>query len=198
MYRSSILRTLASREEIFFEGRHWIHFPRYAYREGYPGPGSRSWTTSECHPGTQPSPSTVGHEDLILKPGAITGLWRETLAAQGTHRPWTKTGRCLCSLPYWMASELRAWWRTIFLRVLQKVGVRGRELWVTEVSLVIVESEVPDVFHDKPLASEGEVEHHMAQVIVLSLNLEACWPKFYRKTSIWLDYVLWGTAKGAR
>lgn len=86
MYPSSILRTLASRE-IFFEGRHWIHFPRYAYREGYPGPGSSSWTTSECHPGTQPSSSPVGHEDLILKPGAITGLWRDTLAAQGTHRP---------------------------------------------------------------------------------------------------------------
>lgn len=40
-----------------------------------------------CHPGTQYSPSSAGHEDLVLKPGTIASLWRDTLATHIAHRP---------------------------------------------------------------------------------------------------------------
>lgn len=108
-------------------GVKYTHFHIIPTERVCPGARGRLWTISECHPEKWSSPSSVGHEDLILKPGTIPSLQRDTSATLTVHRP----GKV--SVPHLAGSRrplnCRPCEEPSFSKWCRWLGARGRGLW---------------------------------------------------------------------
>lgn len=148
----------------------------------HPGAGDRSWTIFECHSGTWSSPSLVGHEDLILKLGTVPSPCRDTLATHTANRAAKNV--FVLPLTGWVLN-CRLGEEPYFSECCRTLEARGRGLWswtVTDRSLFsycrVWNSTSFSWTSHGPLHMWWNISWPTSQVIVLSLNLEACAPSF--------------------